>query len=251
MTVTSKGTMWEIINSWWILLTLPFGFSSWVAFLYIGLTAKERKWILWGAVYSLTFVMNMVIGSDPKLEYFILVPENSWVITLRDCTLFILWPVSIIHAFYIRNDYLRKLESVKRLKTDSNDEYLKKKYEMEYYYGDKEKNYIKLGNPFKKFLKGEDTSKQVNVKPSKLVDINKDPEEEIAELPGIGIILAKKVIEIRQSNPFKSVDELGEALGLKPHMIERIKPLIVINTRFQKEDENQLESLESGRMVDY
>ena len=250
MTVTSKGTMWEIINSWWILLTLPFGLSSWAAFLYIGLTAKQRKWISWGAVYSIAFTASMVIGSDPSLEYFILVPENSWVANLRDFIVIGLWLISMFHAFYIRNEYLRKLESIKGLKTDSNDEYLKKKYEMEYYYGDKEKNYINLGNPFKKFLKSDEISKQVTVKPSKPVDINNDPEEEIAGLPGIGSILAKKVIEIRQSNPFESADEFGEALGLKPHMVERIKPLIVITAGFPK-DENHSEPLELGRMIDY
>ncbi|HOL52247.1 MAG TPA: GYF domain-containing protein [Bacillota bacterium] len=64
------------------------------------------------------------------------------------------------------------------------------------------------------------------------VDLNNDPEEAIAALPGVGTILAKKAVSIRQSSGgFATVEAFAEALGLKPHMVERIRPLVKLGVR--------------------
>jgi DNA uptake protein ComE-like DNA-binding protein len=86
----------------------------------------------------------------------------------------------------------------------------------------------------------------VDTEEPKMVDINNDSEQAIAGLPGVGIILAKRAIELRESEPFKSVDDFGEILGLKPHIMEQIRPLIMINV---SEELNEPETL--GRVVDF
>lgn len=64
------------------------------------------------------------------------------------------------------------------------------------------------------------------------MDLNNDPEEAIAALPGVGTILAKKAVSIRQSSGgFATVEAFAEALGLKPHMVERIRPLVKLGVR--------------------
>lgn len=82
-----------------------------------------------------------------------------------------------------------------------------------------------------------------------VVDINNSSEDAIAELPGIGPVLAKKVVSVRQSKGgFSSVEEFVEALDIKPHIVERIRPLIEIGTlkppKFHPADNG-------GRMVDF
>ncbi len=50
MALTSRSTAWEWMQSWYILLTLPFILLSWAAFFYTGLRAGKIKWFLAGAV---------------------------------------------------------------------------------------------------------------------------------------------------------------------------------------------------------
>lgn len=60
-----------------------------------------------------------------------------------------------------------------------------------------------------------------------LIDINLCSEEEMAKLPGISIIMAKKASEYRtHSGGFKSVDEFFDFLALKPHFIVQVQPLV-------------------------
>lgn len=48
-----------------------------------------------------------------------------------------------------------------------------------------------------------------------LLDINSAPVEELAELPGIGEVLAERIVEYRaEHGPFKTVEELTEVSGI-------------------------------------
>lgn len=61
------------------------------------------------------------------------------------------------------------------------------------------------------------------------VDVNSVAEQDIAALPGIGPILAKKAIRIRQTEGgFESIEKFAQDLGLKPHVVEQIRSRIVI-----------------------
>lgn len=47
------------------------------------------------------------------------------------------------------------------------------------------------------------------------LDINSAPVEELAELPGIGEVLAERIVEYRaEHGPFKAVEELTEVSGI-------------------------------------
>ena len=65
----------------------------------------------------------------------------------------------------------------------------------------------------------------------------------IAKLPGVGLILAKKAVKLRQTSQFESIEEFGEALGIKPHILEQIRPSVVISNRETKIQKG-------GRLVD-
>lgn len=60
--------------------------------------------------------------------------------------------------------------------------------------------------------------------PSEKTDINNCSEIELTELPGISIVLAKKIIKKREEiNGFKSVDDFFVFLRLKPHMENQLR----------------------------
>ncbi|ARU60655.1 hypothetical protein CBW65_05830 [Tumebacillus avium] len=61
------------------------------------------------------------------------------------------------------------------------------------------------------------------------VDINNDTMERLATLPKVGIVLAMKAVSIRETQGgFDSVEQFVEAVGLKPHVAELLRELIVI-----------------------
>lgn len=230
----SRGT-WKILNSWWLLLTFTM-FFNWVAFLYIGITAKYRKWIYYGAIYSIPFVLVCALPDSGPIYDML----SDIVVSM----LLLLWLISIFHAFSLRNEYLIRREHVLSVGRD-NEEELRRKIEKEF---DNPSSTI-----FNKSLSNKSPEPNLNnridqgdTEEPKMVDINNDSEQAIAGLPGVGIILAKRAIELRESEPFKSVDDFGEILGLKPHIIEQIRPLIVINV---SEKLNEPETL--GRVVDF
>ncbi len=64
----------------------------------------------------------------------------------------------------------------------------------------------------------------------KLLNVNKASQEELEALPGIGPVIAKRIIERRTNmGPFKSVDELLEVAGIGPARLAAIRDLITVS----------------------
>ncbi len=51
MLITKRGTWWEVLHSWWLLLT--FALTAFLAFFYIGYRAKNKKWLKYGLIILL------------------------------------------------------------------------------------------------------------------------------------------------------------------------------------------------------
>ena len=63
------------------------------------------------------------------------------------------------------------------------------------------------------------------------IDINLATDSQLATLPGINIILAKKIIEHRNLNGyFKTIDEFLNVANLKPHFVQKVKNSIIIKS---------------------
>ena len=64
------------------------------------------------------------------------------------------------------------------------------------------------------------------------VDINNASELEITSLPGISIVIAKKILRKREEiSGFKNMEELFAFLNLKPHIENQVKQLICIKPK--------------------
>nr|WP_242843921.1 helix-hairpin-helix domain-containing protein [Clostridium botulinum] len=86
-----------------------------------------------------------------------------------------------------------------------------------------------------------------NLNNEELLDINSCNELELSRLPGMGLILAKKAVNLRNSkNGFDSVDEFIEMVGVKPHFVDTVKSMICCNPVKTVETMKM-----SGRRVDF
>lgn len=82
----------------------------------------------------------------------------------------------------------------------------------------------------------------------KKTDINLCSEQELSIVPGIGIILAKKAISIRnEKGKFKSVDEFIDIIGIRAVNIELAKSYL--ECRETKKDSKELKKRQ-GRKID-
>ena len=61
------------------------------------------------------------------------------------------------------------------------------------------------------------------------LDVNRASVDELQRLPGIGPVLAQRMVERRnKSGGFRSVDELRRVKGIGAKRLERVKPLITV-----------------------
>ena len=58
------------------------------------------------------------------------------------------------------------------------------------------------------------------------INVNEAPLEELERLPGIGPVIAGRIIEERERSPFASVQDLGRVSGIGPKSIESVAPFI-------------------------
>jgi competence ComEA-like helix-hairpin-helix protein len=67
------------------------------------------------------------------------------------------------------------------------------------------------------------------------VDLNRADATELDALPGVGPVLAGRILEHRKAHgPFRSVDELMAVRGIGPRLLARIRPHVVV-TRGSRE----------------
>jgi competence protein ComEA len=60
------------------------------------------------------------------------------------------------------------------------------------------------------------------------VDVNQADWPELIQLPGVGMVLARRVIAERQLHgDFRSVDDLARVRGLGPRTLDRIRPYLL------------------------
>ncbi|MBI4400215.1 MAG: helix-hairpin-helix domain-containing protein [Nitrospirae bacterium] len=63
------------------------------------------------------------------------------------------------------------------------------------------------------------------------LDLNRATVEQLQALPGIGEVLAQRIVERRQARgSFRTVDELRDVKGIGAKKLERLRPLVTVST---------------------
>ncbi|MCL6430393.1 MAG: ComEA family DNA-binding protein [Anaerolineae bacterium] len=66
-------------------------------------------------------------------------------------------------------------------------------------------------------------------RPGDALNINAASAAELDTLPGIGPVLAQRIVDDREANgPYTSVDDLERVRGIGPSLIEKLRPLISV-----------------------
>ena len=64
---------------------------------------------------------------------------------------------------------------------------------------------------------------------SGLLNLNRANAAALEALPGIGPVLAERIVNDRESHgPFRTVDELDRVSGVGPAVLERMRPLLTV-----------------------
>jgi DNA uptake protein ComE-like DNA-binding protein len=224
--ITHLGKQWERWHSLWIGWTFTAGMFNWIAFLYVGVRARRQRWVLWGAFYSIPFILAMVFaeGSEAVMDA---------VVAL----MIVMGIVSIVHAFRIRPDYLRTIASG-----------LQAAPKPAFYPPEQRHGGATHRQPTPPPATAPTPTPAPAASPTAVTDLSTASEEELAAIPEIGATLARRAVEERESRGgFSSVDEFGRALELKPHVVERLRPRVFVGAR----PAPRPESRPSGRVVDF
>jgi len=89
---------------------------------------------------------------------------------------------------------------------------------------DEEKIYIpKIGEEYIDVYESEGSNSSTGK-----IDINTCSKEELMSLPGIGEVLADRIIEYREKSRFKSIEEIMNVSGIGKGRFEDIKDLIIV-----------------------
>jgi DNA uptake protein ComE-like DNA-binding protein len=62
-----------------------------------------------------------------------------------------------------------------------------------------------------------------------LLDPNTAPVDSLELLPGIGRVLADRIVEYRQTHRFQQPVDLTEVKGIRPKLFEQLRPYLRIN----------------------
>ena len=65
------------------------------------------------------------------------------------------------------------------------------------------------------------------------IDVNRAGVTDLQRLPGVGPVLAGRIIEARRTRPFASLDDLVRVSGIGPRAVERLRPAAVAGRRRQ------------------
>jgi TIR domain len=100
-TVRQSVRDWERQHSLWMIWLLTLGTLNGIAFLWIGYRVQERKWVLYGFLYLLPFMLLITLGlTDSSLAgFFFLVMIGVFI-------------GSLIHGFVVRRTYLWRLQQI-------------------------------------------------------------------------------------------------------------------------------------------
>jgi len=223
MSITNKGKAWELRNSLWLLWSASF-FFAFIPFFWIGVRAKQRKWILFGCLYLvLCFALPMASVEET------LVNAAVGDIGIFASLGFII--VAIVHAFLARREYLI-LRAAIIDEREAGATLYAQTYGQDVAWNAPASNSSVASNVVQSVIDSppvlEDSHAETLIVPEK-IDLNNCTEQHFASLPGVSIALAKQAVLMRSEiGSFSSVKDFCSRLDLMPHFAVQIERLAYV-----------------------
>jgi Helix-hairpin-helix motif len=189
------------LRLWWLVFAFNPFWTTWVAFLYAGLRAKKKEWLVFAAAYASVELAGLAIVDG----------ASGWQQDVGALLTFVPWLVGIPHALTLRDEYLDRrdvfddprLRAARRLE-------LRRSMAGE----------LARGNP--------KLARDSRMLGSDLVDINHASVDELVSLPGVDRRLARKIVHTRDEvGGFSSLYDLGHLLDLDAPLVDGIATRVV------------------------
>lgn len=236
---TPLGLKWEWKQSYYWVPFVCTPFSSFLAFLYVGLQMKNRSWLFLSLLHfslvSVSFGYMYVTNyaEDPVLFFVI---ASGFV-----------WLNAIGNMRRVRADYVKFLYET--MEPKERERLAKKERKRR-----EEKAQRTLQERAPEVIASEDARKRQLERTLYIareerrkresgvtfVHINEASVEELARLPGLNGIMARGIMNNREDGPFRSFDDLVDRTGIRAHVLEEAAPFIVYSREelAEKELEN-------------
>jgi hypothetical protein len=195
----------------WLLLAVPLGFTTWAAFLYIGIRARRARWLAWAGVYAATLAAYATLDSPAH-------PGDA-AESLAAGLALLTWIGGGVHAFAISNDAVRRI----RARTDPVVQAARARLELR-----AEGRRLLASDPGLAREIGIGRPDVPGTRDYGLVDVNHASAAALASLPGITPELAGRISNARgQAGGFSSVEDLGLLLDLSPDLVDQLRDTAV------------------------
>jgi DNA uptake protein ComE-like DNA-binding protein len=194
-------------KAWLLLVVIPFGFTTWAAFVYIGIRARRPRWLAWAAVYAALLVTYLTLDASDG--------RNNAVAGIAAGVALLAWIGGGAHAFAVSDDAVRRIEGRTDPALDAARARIERRAEGRRLLATQPAvaREVGLGRPD---ISGADDYG--------LVDVNHCPPGALARLPGITDEVVRNIVERRgQTGGFSSVEDLGLVLDLPPGMVDQMR----------------------------
>ena len=207
---------WIVNKTIIIALSIIMGFSG-IGLIVAGTKTKKKQWKVWGWGYMLIGLVTIMI------------PPLAIAYT-------VVWIVSIVHTVRISNEYCMRLQVMQESK-----DILRQK-ELELLEKKQKEIYEELTGTRKE---SKNIEKQEDVRKVQKIDVNTCTEIELMEIPGIGFILAQKIIDRRADKKFTSIEDFYKRIN-----IEEDRQKVIMYYLFCSEVKNVEENMSADTQYD-
>jgi len=195
-------------KAWLLFAVVPFGLTTWAAFLYIGIRARRSRWLAWAAVYAAGLAAFLTLDTADG--------RNGAVAGAAAAIGLLTWFGGFVHATVVSNAAVRRISGrpdgaaldAARLRMERRAEGRRLAAAQPALARE-----VGVGRP--DVPGGDDYG---------LVDINHASPAGLATLPGVTDELASRITDMRaQVGGFSSVDDLGLVLDLPPSLVDQLR----------------------------
>jgi DNA uptake protein ComE-like DNA-binding protein len=201
------GTAWFRGRAWLLLAVIPFGLTTWAAFLYIGIRARRPRWLAWAAVYAALLAAYLAIDATAG--------NNAAAAVVAAFLGVLAWIGGGVHAVAISADAARRIGARTDTALDAAQLRIERRAEGRRLAARRPAlaKEVGLGRPD---IPGADDYG--------LVDVNHVASAALTRLPGVTDEVARRIAAMReQVGGFSSVDDLGLVLDLPPSLVDQIR----------------------------